>query len=260
VADKCFSHCAGLTNVFLPKILTNIGPYAFENCFALERLDIPDSVRTIGDFALAACVKLVEANLPLNLTSIPRSLFEGCLELSALNIPDQVTNIGGFAFASMNSLTNVTIPASVAFISMLPFDSCSNLRAVYFRGNAPTTSGGLTFWNSPLLTNVYYLPGMTGWGPTFSDLPTALWLPSIKTDDAQFGIQGSAFGFNVQWAKGMRAVIEARDGFESGYWSGVKTNVFVTDLLHFSDESWEDSPHRIYRVRWQKQTSQFGQR
>jgi len=53
------------------------------------------------------------------------------------------------------------------------FGWCSLLKSVYFEGNAPSGDG--TAFSDDNNATVYYLPGTTGWGPTFGGCPTALW-------------------------------------------------------------------------------------
>ena len=51
--------------------------------------------------------------------------------------------------------------------------AATSLTGVYFQGNAPSADS--TVFTSDDNATVYYLPGTTGWGPTFGGLPTALW-------------------------------------------------------------------------------------
>ena len=66
------------------KLVTSIGPSAFQDCIGLKRIDIPDGV-----------------------TSIDSSAFEGCSGLTSVTIPDSVTSIGDSAFYYCRGLTSI---------------------------------------------------------------------------------------------------------------------------------------------------------
>jgi hypothetical protein len=88
-------------------------------------------------------------------------------------IPDSVTNIGNGAFYESIGLYSVTIGNGVTRIGDEAFYGCGGLNRVVFGGNAPSL--GTNVFDGDYGATVYYLPGTTGWGPTFGGLPTALW-------------------------------------------------------------------------------------
>ena len=92
-------------------------------------------------------------------------------------IPDTVTNIGDGAFFDCQSLTNVTIGSSVTSIGDWTFAFCPSLMSVCCRGNAPGLGGGNAFYGN--LATIYYLSGVTNWGPLFDGHPAVLWNPEV---------------------------------------------------------------------------------
>src|SRR5262249_18050316 len=64
----------------------------------------------------------------------------------------------------------------ITSIGASAFDVCPALLGVYFKGNAPSVDPPSAFPSDSRAT-VYYVPGTTGWGPTFDGRPTALWVP-----------------------------------------------------------------------------------
>jgi hypothetical protein len=112
----------------------------------------------------------------LPVTSIGDWAFEGGWGVTSVAIPESVTNIGDNAFGHCANLTNMTIPNSVTNTGRSAFWGCVSLRSVYFLGNAP--SGDSTVFARDNAT-VFYLPGTTGWGPTFGGAPTALGTPLL---------------------------------------------------------------------------------
>jgi hypothetical protein len=101
----------------------------------------------------------------------------------ALTIPSAfgslpVTGIAADSFVSDNgNLTSVIIPGSVTNLQSQAFGYCGNLTGVFFLGNAPHSNAGI--FTSGTGVTVYYLPGTTGWGPTFSGVPAVLWNPPL---------------------------------------------------------------------------------
>ena len=78
--------------------VTAIGDSAFEGCYELTEITIPDSVTSIGNSAFYQCSELISVNIPEGVTSIGNSAFYHCLSLTSVNIPEGVTSIGNAAF------------------------------------------------------------------------------------------------------------------------------------------------------------------
>lgn len=55
-----FENCYRLNTVILPERLQTIGASAFENCFSLVTITIPSTVKRIDNYAFNSCYKLVE--------------------------------------------------------------------------------------------------------------------------------------------------------------------------------------------------------
>lgn len=76
-----------------------IGESAFNNCFSLIRVTLPDTVRVIGDYAFSECSNLDMVNLPPYLQEIGEAAFKGT-KLKIATIPAGVSEIGPAAFAA----------------------------------------------------------------------------------------------------------------------------------------------------------------
>jgi hypothetical protein len=174
IEEEAFRDCSNLTNVIIGNGVITIGDGAFKNCIKLTIITIPDSVTTIGSAAFYRCSSLTNVVIGSSVTSIGYSAFSGCSSLANVTIPDRVTSIRSDTFDTCSSLTNVVIGYSVTSIGDLAFSGCSKLTTVFFQGNAPSL-GSLAFIGTR--AGIYYLPGTTGWGPTYGGRPTALWNP-----------------------------------------------------------------------------------
>jgi hypothetical protein len=143
---------------------------------------------------------------------------------------------------------NYTIPNSVIWFSYHAFSCCTNLQGVYFRSKCPDFGSDMFYWSDNV--TVYYLPGTAGWGSTFCDRPTALWLPRVLTGDDSFGTRTNQFGFNINWASGMNVAVDVCTNPANPVWTPLQTNTLTGDSFYFSDPQWTNHPARFYRLRW----------
>jgi hypothetical protein len=92
IGDYTFQY-SSITGVTIPNSVTNIGDYAFNNCYSLTNITLGSGVTSIGDYAFSGFVG--EAHRL------------GC-PLINVTIPNSVTNIGNWAFAACLSLDNIS--------------------------------------------------------------------------------------------------------------------------------------------------------
>jgi hypothetical protein len=136
----------------------------------------------------------------------------------------------------------------VTSIGLGAFAFC-NLGGVYFQGNAPEE--GNVFYSVDRPT-VYYLPGTTGWGPTFDERPTEPWwlpYPLILDFPPAFGVLTNQFGFIISWATNADVIVEASTDLTNPTWSPMSTNTLTDGSSYFSDPDWMNYPARFYRLR-----------
>lgn len=155
--------------------VTSLGDNAFWNCASLTSISIPNGVTSIGYEAFSGCTSLTNLSMGNGVTSIGSLAFTDCISLPNVTVGDGVTNIGSQAFFHCINLTSVIIPASVTHIDSTAFGWCYNLAGLYFQGNAPSL--GSSLFENDTNAIVYYLPGTTGWGPTFGGLPAMPGIP-----------------------------------------------------------------------------------
>jgi hypothetical protein len=174
-------------------------------------------------------------------------VFDGCSLLTNVSIPNSVVSLGDYAFAACINLASLVIPGSVTNIGNAVFAACTSLTGVYFKGNAPTI-GWFVFDNDNL--TVYYAPGTTGWGTTFSGRPTKQWYPPPpQISMVNVGVQMSQFGFLITGTSNLVVVVDACTNFAQHGWQPVQTNTLGDGLAYFSDPQWAKYPARCYRLR-----------
>lgn len=236
IKENTFAACLELKSINIPSNVTAIEIGAFQSCGSLLAIEFPDGLQSIGQYAFAGCDSLQEITIPSSVVEIGDSAFGSCSRLNRINvssenenfisvdgvlydhprsrliayparktdpiysIPTSVSTIGGNAFSAAWALQVIKIPASVVTIGDRAF-GCLNLKAVIFLGNAPEFAGeafsgpgSTSSNNSP--TTVYYMPGTTGWGATYSGRPTAVWVlqPPVISNFSVIGV--SSLGLN----------------------------------------------------------------
>lgn len=161
-----------LTTVVIPKGVTRIGAYAFENCSALSQITLPEELTSIGACAFLGCSNLRSITIPEGVTTIEGNAFYSCdlLELllpkSLLSIDDSGClpsgkwSIEGGAFGSNKSLTKVTILGEETAIGAYAFCGCSALSEVIFPKKLASI-GAAAFMNCTSLTSILLPEGLT---------------------------------------------------------------------------------------------------
>ncbi|MGA2863894.1 MAG: leucine-rich repeat domain-containing protein [Verrucomicrobiota bacterium] len=245
IGDWAFDYCSSLASVTIPGSVTSIGGWAFQRCTNLASVTIPNSVTSIEMGAFCACTSLTNITIPNSVTIIKYAVFAGC-GLASVTIPNSVTSIEEDAFYGCMGLTNITIPNSVTNIGGWAFYGCMGLTELYFNGNAPSL--GLATFSGDTNATVYYLPGTTGWGPTFGGLPTVLW--NAQAQPGSFGVQTNQFGFTITGTSNLVVVVEASTNLANPAWSPLATETLTGDSFYFSDPQWTNYPARFYRLRW----------
>ena len=104
-----------LESIEIPNRVTKIGQFAFDGCYKLKSIKLPDALEVIDDNVLAWCSSLGSVTIPGNVTSIGKYAFAGCV-FEKVVIPDSVKEIKCEAFLCCERLKYIEIPSSVTFI------------------------------------------------------------------------------------------------------------------------------------------------
>lgn len=126
-----------LKKIVIPEGTTEILDYDFYDIPYLEEIELPKSLRSIGDWAFMECTNLKRVSIPYDseLSWIGQSAFEGCESLEDFTFPDNLLRIQDKAFYNCKSLDSITLPASLADIGRQAFEGCDNLSDVEFSGD-----------------------------------------------------------------------------------------------------------------------------
>ena len=174
IAPYAFGGCSALEAVNIPNSVTTIGERAFNSC-GLKAVDIPNSVKTIQRWAFYGCEELKEVKIPSSVRSIGDYAFSHCKELTAFKVDEENASYsedGGVLFTkNMQRLKAYPggrkgayeIPGSVTGIDAGVFSGCSGLTAVVIPSSVKSILGW-TFSNCSGLTAVTIPSSVTGIG------------------------------------------------------------------------------------------------
>ena len=195
VGDMVFEGCQNLTYLDMNQVETfgegntwnlkelifssklDTVPFRFaEIAENLEKVTLPEGVKTIGEDAFRGCINLKSINFPSTLVTIAPYAFYDCTKLTSVDLPEGLVNIGSGAFFN-SGLTSITIPDSVI---SLAYDRCID---------GSYANSGLGAFGCPNLAEVKIGKGITviPWG-CFSGVMESFEIPDNITH-----INGYAF-------------------------------------------------------------------
>ncbi|WP_410072744.1 leucine-rich repeat protein [Anaerostipes sp.] len=101
----------------------------------IQKLQIPSSVKEIGDNAFRNCLHLTEISFGKELKRIGQKTFLGCKGLKKISFSDNEDadcelTIGGYAFSGCTNLEEVRLSENVRVIDHRAFYNCSSLKQI----------------------------------------------------------------------------------------------------------------------------------
>ena len=127
IGTEAFRNKTSITRIEIPNSVTSIGEGAFYGCSGLTSIVIPNSVTSIGEGVFYGCSGFTSIVIPNSVTSIGEGVFYGCSGLTSIVIPNSVTSIGNSAFYGCSGLTSIEIPVGVESIGAAAFKNCAAL-------------------------------------------------------------------------------------------------------------------------------------
>ncbi len=166
IGRGAFEGCGGLTSVTIPFVgekadgtgLTGFG-YIFD-------YDAPESLKeviitggtSIREEAFQSCYGLTSITLPDSVTSIGESAFAGCYGLTSITIPEGVTGIGANAFSGCSALTDVYYQGDLSGWLGIEFrDTVADWTLVGYEAN-PMSEAENLYINGELLQGELVIP------------------------------------------------------------------------------------------------------
>lgn len=153
---------------------------AFYSCYTLRRVNVPEGVREIGQYAFYGCKNLQEISLPESLMEIGTHAFSMCSSLKEMTVPSGIDKIGESAFsltpwyddllyhrdlvifngrlydAGRRCTGHITVPDYVVSVADYAFYSCEGLETVVLPASVKSV-GKYAFCDCPDLYGVLFL-------------------------------------------------------------------------------------------------------
>ena len=141
------------TEFFVPDTVKTIGDFAFYGTKALESINIPDSVTNIGTDAFGECSGLKEVVIPDSVTSMGEAVFYKCTSLEKVKLSVNITSPNPAVFQYCSSLKEVVLPESMKFISFFMFSYCKEITNIVLPDTLTSVLGS-AFQNCENLKNI----------------------------------------------------------------------------------------------------------
>lgn len=138
------SNLTNLTSVTLAEGIEEIGYEAFDGCYALKSVNIPEGVTSL-DYTFEGCSALETVTLPSTVKYL-YGTFYGCSSLKSITIPSSVKTLYS-TFENCTSLKSITIPEGVKSIGYYTFEDCTALESVSLPSTLESIGGYAFAWS-----------------------------------------------------------------------------------------------------------------
>lgn len=183
IPPELFYSFKNLKSIVIPDSLLAIEMGAFKET-SISEIEIPNTVKSIGDAAFASCSKLTSVILPDSLNCIENYTFQDCVSLSYLKLPATIKTIGQSAFSGCKELVT-EFPIGIDSIGPGALSQCSSLKKLWIP-NVKNINFGLDGCKS--LDSINIRGAETIYGAVFSDLPVLKYIemPFMKDNLGMF--------------------------------------------------------------------------
>ena len=150
IDDSAFSYDTKLTSISIPKTVTELGNYAFEDCKNLKTV-------IIDNLESWCAINIAHNANPLQNAE---HLIVGGKEIIDLVIPETITSITDRAFHGYKGLKSITIGNFVSYIGDYAFYGCTELKTAKISG-ANVEIGRYAFYGCTSLTELTLQEGIS---------------------------------------------------------------------------------------------------
>ncbi len=167
IGESAFAGCSSLKEFDCEEalgmrfeFLTEIGAYAFQNCYALKDVSFLNVLNntSVGDYAFSGCGiqnLILEGSVGQGSLSFGRNVFDSCNSLKSVAIGDIYTEVPEGTFENCRWLESFEYSDQLSTIGNRAFKNCQRLKELKFRQNI-TTIGAEAFAGTGL--NAFLVP------------------------------------------------------------------------------------------------------
>ena len=163
-----------IVSIEIPETVKSIGNSAFQNCTSLVSVSIPDSLETLGTYVFDGCDALVYSEIDngkyLGNSTNPYVVLFDVLDVAAteFNVPSGVKIVYDSALYGCNEITELTFPDGVKSFGTQALYGCSALQTLILP-NSVISFKSNTFTGCTSLTSVSWDCANVSDGYTFKD-------------------------------------------------------------------------------------------
>ena len=179
--------------------VTAIGSCAFQDCYRIVSVTLPEGLQNIGNSAFRN-TNISGISLPGTLTSIGDYAFRSCPKVQSMTVPEGVEIIGKYAFSFMSKLSKLELPHSLKSIGNGLIQNCQDLSAVVSHITEPfAVDDGTFIYKSSWNEDVTVL--------TLEPSPATLYVPK-GTKTAYEALTGWTYFAGIQEMEQREAVVD----------------------------------------------------
>lgn len=232
INDWAFYSLPRLKELEIPSTIKSVGNYSFFALNSLTSLTLHNGLQKIGNQAFYYLPSLPELDIPNSVVDIGASAFASCWILSSLNIGTNVSSIWSRAFAGCRSLPELFLPNSLTTLGSGAFRDCSSLVSLTLSPSLTALSGS-TFYNCQSLSSLTIPSGFVSIG--YRDFYNCaslqqLTLPSTVSSIANDAFFGCPSSCNIIFDK-TRSEVSSMDNYNWGITSGAIIHCTDGDLV-----------------------------
>ena len=143
IGSDLFYGSSNLKDVTLPKEVHYFGSCIFYECSNITSCIIPEGCTELKETFYDG-QRLIRLTLPNSLTTIGKYAICGCWNLTSLKIPDNVTEIGYAAMYGCTNLQELILPEKINFIGEEAFFNCQKVKKIVSLNPIPPTMNYLS--------------------------------------------------------------------------------------------------------------------
>ncbi len=153
IDENAFGSCTELVSVELPDTLKHIGEKAFYCDAALSGIVLKEGLLTIGDNSFRQCNAITELVVPSTVTKIGALAYANSSGLVTVSVPGSVKEIGDNAFYACTGLESVALGEGVKKLGAGVFMSCTSLQSISM-AEGSESFGDYEFYGCTALTEL----------------------------------------------------------------------------------------------------------
>lgn len=142
---RAFYQCGSLEKVKVPDTLKSIAGGTFQDCTSIHSMSFPN-ITTLGNSTFGGCASLETITFEGLPATLGYSVFENCTSLASITIPEGVETTQGSTLAGCTSLKTVVLPNSMTTLGYNTFGGCTGIEKVKFGTGLTTVSTPFPAW------------------------------------------------------------------------------------------------------------------